>query len=144
MLKLTLFLSLVTCALVGCLPPQPLELGPAVDAGPVTCDTGCKVAWQRSQFWIAKHSLMKIQTATDVLVQTYNPTKATDQTYGFTVTREPMGGEKYRITLETSCANQYNGCSPIADDVKAAFYYYVATGVDVLADKTDLVGIQQL
>ena len=33
----------------------------------------CPQYWERAQLWLAKHSNMKIQTSTAVLLQTYNP-----------------------------------------------------------------------
>lgn len=128
----TFLLVIFSAAVLACVPP-PMELGPAANAGPVICDTGCAESWQRAQFWINKHSKMKIQTATDVLVQTFNPSSGAIQ-YGFTASREPLGGGKYRITLEAVCADLMKMCNPRTEDVVAAFNYYVATGRDVLAE----------
>lgn len=122
-----LWITLAACA------APPLQLGPAASAGPVVCDTNCKVAWERAQLWIVKHSKMKVQTATDVLVQTYNPESMKSE-YGFTATREPVSNGQYRITLAAYCADPLIGCNPRPEDVVAAFNYYVATGKDVLAE----------
>ena len=52
---------------------QPV-LAPAANMGDgVPCQSGCKEEWERAQVWIARHSNMKIQLSTDVLIETYNP-----------------------------------------------------------------------
>lgn len=117
--------------LAGCLAATPVRLGSAANAAPVTCDTNCTTAWQRSQLWLVKHSRWKIQTATDVLLQTYNPPDQ-DTSYGFTVTREPVGDGRFTIRMALQCAN-FIRCDPARSDVLAAFNHYVATGEDVLA-----------
>lgn len=116
--------------LAGCFATHPVMLGPAANSGPVTCDTNCATAWERTQLWIAKHSRWKIQTATDVLIQTYNPPEH-NPSYGITATKEPIGGGRYTITLALRCAN-FIRCDPREADVVAAFNHYVATGEDVL------------
>ncbi|HKN65977.1 MAG TPA: hypothetical protein VJW73_06850, partial [Gemmatimonadaceae bacterium] len=93
--------------------------------------TDCKGDWERAQLWIVKHSKWKIQTATDVLVETYNPSEY-DPSFGFTATKEPLGNGRYKISLNAKCAN-FLGCDPREADVVAAFNHYVATGLDVLA-----------
>jgi hypothetical protein len=125
-----------TALIAACTPPAHLDLGPAATAGPVTCDTSCAVNWQRAQFWIVKHSAWKVQTATDVIIETFNPTTSSS-TYGFTVAREPLPGAKYRITIEPHCMYALTLCSPDTDDLKAAFYHYVATGTDILSGHED-------
>jgi hypothetical protein len=67
---------------------------------------------------------------TDVLIQTYNP-REHDPSYGFTVIREPSGGS-YTIRLGLNCGNMF-GCTPEPAHVRQAFFYYVKTGRDLLA-----------
>jgi hypothetical protein len=98
----------------------------------VQCDSGCTIQWQRAQIWLANHSPMKIQTATDVLLQTYNPT-GYDPKYGFSVMKSPQSrAGSYMISMEMHCGNPL-GCEPDARDVERAFAHYVSTGEDVLA-----------
>jgi hypothetical protein len=125
------FWCAIALGAVACVHATPLSLGPATGTGPVVCDSGCASEWQRAQLWVAKHSRWKIQTATDVLLQTYNPS-GYEPTYGFTATKEPLVGGKYRISLAMDCGNPL-GCDSRREDIQAAFYYYVATGNDVLA-----------
>jgi hypothetical protein len=46
-------------------------------------------AWARATQYIVNHSDMKVQTASDNLIQTYNPIDGAK--IGFTITRVPMG-----------------------------------------------------
>ena len=64
--------------------------------------------WRRAQAWIANNSRMKIQIATDAIVETYNP--PTGATYfAYRLTREPVGGAKERIWIRAWCGNMF-GC----------------------------------
>lgn len=107
-------------------------LEPARDIGTeVICEKDqCQEYWQRAQVWIAKHSYWKIQTATDVTIVTYNPTRR-DASYGFTVIKEPGVFDMQIITIRMNCGNMF-GCSPKPEDVQRAFLYYVKTGIDLL------------
>ena len=79
--------------------------------------------WQRAQLWIAKNSEVKIQTATDVLIQTYGSDNTTTITY--TVTREPTGIDSYAVEMQAGCGNWF-GCSPKPPKVQiATFYEYI-------------------
>jgi len=126
---------IITIMLIsGCASTSPrltATLAPAENIGnSVDCGGGCKDEWERAQLWIARHSKWKIQTATDILIQTYNPIKQ-EVSYGFSVTKEPVGGGNYSIVMDLRCGNAL-GCSPKPIDVRNAFYYYVKYGKDLL------------
>jgi len=113
-------------------------LAPAANIGDsVSCQAECKDEWQRAQLWIVKHSGWKIQIATDVVIQTYNPAKST---YGFSITREPAGGGSYTIRMEVACGDDW--CDPKPLDARNAFYYYVKTGTDLLLGQGYLSAIR--
>jgi hypothetical protein len=100
---------------------------------PATADcegADCADMWQRAQVWVAKHSKWKLQTATDVLLQTYSPATA-DVSYSFNILKEPTGAGRYSIRMGMSCGNIF-GCSPSQDQVRRAFIYYVMKGKDLL------------
>lgn len=105
--------------------PARLIVGDYVD-----CDASCTLEWQRAQLWLAKHSAWKIQSSSEVIIQTYNGTQYSP-TYAFNVTKEPTGSGTYRISMGLACGNAL-GCNPNALDVRTAFLYYVKTGKDVL------------
>jgi hypothetical protein len=124
---------LMICGALACVPPSAANeaaLAPARAVGPIVeCDSGCKPEWERAQVWIAKHSNMKIQTATDLMIQTY--TSVDYSTYlDFTVVKEPVGAGRYRITARTHCAAMF-GCSPSEDDTRSTLLYYIKTGTDL-------------
>jgi hypothetical protein len=126
--------ALASFALAGCEATiskrlqAPLAAASAVDS-PVTCQP-CTTEWQRAQLWLTAHSKWKVQTATDVVLSTYSPVDA-DVSYGFTVTKEPLASDRYRITVRMQCGNPL-GCDPLAPDVRRSFYHYVRTGDDLL------------
>ncbi len=53
-------------------------------------------AWGRAQSFVGKYSVMKIQIATDYVLQTYSPT---DENFGFNVVRTP-GPQKTEILVD--------------------------------------------
>ena len=116
-------------------------LAPARTAPIPTCEaSSCAEMWQRAQLWVVNHSKWKIQTATDVVIETFNPV-GYDASYGFTITKEPQGSGKYDIMMKASCGNAF-GCNPKMNDVWNAFNYYVGTGRDVLSGVGNLSGIR--
>jgi len=75
--------------------------------------------------------MWKIQSATDVVLQTYAPINH-EVSYGFAVTREPSV-DGYRIGMTLQCGNLL-GCDLQPADVRRAFYHYVVSGQDVLGN----------
>jgi hypothetical protein len=139
--------ALVAIAIVvaGCYRNAALEQAIAplryTSGGQPLCDqSSCTEQWQRAQVWISNHSKYKIRTATDVLIDTFNPT-GYDPSYGFTVTREPVGDGQYAIAMRAVCGN-FLGCKPRIEDVGTAFYSYVRTGQDALLGVRNLSGIR--
>jgi len=138
-IAVVLMMGLLGCSMVSTR-LQPI-LAPASNIGDsVTCQNGCKIEWERAQLWIAKHSKMKIQLSTDVLIQTFNPIHQ-EIIYGFSVTKEPTGPDSYVIRMQLECGNML-GCDPKPIDVRNAFYYYVKTGVDLLEGQQNLTAIR--
>jgi hypothetical protein len=118
-----------------------VALAPAANIGnSVDCVAGCREEWERAQLWLVKHARYKIQIATDVLIQTFNPPQSEPE-YGFSITKEPAGGGRYAIRMEMACGNMF-GCNPKPIDVRNAFYYYAKTGTDLLAGQGYLSAIR--
>lgn len=99
----------------------------------------CRECWERAQLWVAKHSRRKVQIATDVMIETYNPGDHEPE-YAFKVIKEPIGGGVYRIQISMVCGNMF-GCSPEETDIQRAFVFYVLRGKDLLVGLGDLGGI---
>lgn len=58
--------------------------------------------WGRAQSFVHKYSSMKLQTATDFVIDTYNPTASSmgaSLQYAYTVSRAPIG-DIYEYTVE--------------------------------------------
>ena len=117
---------------------QPRLAAAAADR-PLQCGA-CKLEWERAQLWLTKHSKWKIQTSSDVVIQTYNPVNS-DVSYGFTVTKEPQERGAYSLSMDLVCGNPL-GCDPLAADVRRAFYHYAATGEDLLTGQGYLGSIR--
>jgi hypothetical protein len=69
----------------------------------ITCRAGpdCDAKWTRAVSWIVSNSHSKIQTQTDILIQTFNPEIST--ALGFTATKVASSNGLYEITLTAGC-----------------------------------------
>lgn len=78
-----------------------------------TCDgdADCKAKWEAAQLWVVHNLAFKIQTATDVLIETYNGTDNSDTRLAGRVTKEPLGGGRYKFVVYVGCRNPF-GCGP--------------------------------
>jgi uncharacterized protein YceK len=64
----------------------------------------CKQKWAAAQVWVSQNIRYRVQMATDSIIQTMGPSRYPDQTLtAATVTKEPIGGGKYKITSKMSC-----------------------------------------
>lgn len=65
-------------------------------------------AWSRAQVFVSKYAGMKIQNATDSLVETYNPTHdGVSERYAYKITRLDQG-ENVRIEVECFSGKSYD------------------------------------
>lgn len=130
--------------------PQLAALPPSSQINTICDSTTCGIEWQRAQVWVAKHSRMKIQLATDAVIESYNAETTLHGMYGFRVTREPRSNGRYRLDFLPICAGGYydalygvprdsvvrgndGHCWPSEEFVVRAFYHYLKTGDDALA-----------
>lgn len=70
----------------------------------------CAAKWEAAQLWIIHNAGYKLQTTTSVLLETYNAT-GSSTSLAVRVTKEPLGGGKYKILVRTWCDN-FLGCAP--------------------------------
>lgn len=91
-----------------------------------TCsgEADCSAKWETAQLWVAKHAAYKIQTVTNVLIQTYNP-DATSTYLAAVAVKEPLGGGAYVIHVNLWCNNLF-GCTPDRYEAMMAFNIAVA------------------
>lgn len=73
------------------------------------CDenTDCAAKWQAAQLWIVQNAQFKLQTVTDVVLETYSPWKG-NPGLAVRVTKQPLGGTKYQLVIEVWCVNPNN------------------------------------
>jgi hypothetical protein len=100
-------------------PPPPL----------ITCQTGadCDAKWSRAIGWLANNSAWKIQSQSDLLIQTFNSINDSPSP-GFTVTKVATGQPgTYEINFAGGCANLL-GCIPSVAESRASFAAFVTGG----------------
>lgn len=83
-----------------------IEAALAVDADrgsrfPCANDTDCRKAFSMAQIYVSTKTDMKIQLATDTIIETYNPTEAGKM--GAKVIKMPKAGQNAEIVLSVSC-----------------------------------------
>ena len=64
-------------------------------------------AWGRAQAFVGRYSDLKIQTATDYVIQTYSPT-GQNVTYGFNITRTPLA-RGHEFAVDVAAGNMFMG-----------------------------------
>ena len=66
----------------------------------------CKAKWEAAQLWVVHNAGYKIQTVTDVFIETYS-TSPNDFSgiLAASVTKEPLGNGSYKILIEIFCAH---------------------------------------
>jgi hypothetical protein len=93
---------------------------------PITCRAGpdCDAKWSRAIAWVAVNSRWKIQTQTDLLVQTFSSTEGSPNP-SYTVTKTAGADGLYEISLNGGCDN-FIGCNPAIPEARAKFADFVA------------------
>jgi hypothetical protein len=105
----------ITAILSGCAASPQIELLKAEYANTIpTCsDTvaeQCEKMWEAAQVWVAQNAGYKIQIATSVLIETYNPVDYSTN-LAVKVVKEATGSANYKFTVQVWCANLF-GCRP--------------------------------
>ena len=123
-------LTLVSLSACATISPELRAKLDAISNEPTPKCTGelCTEMWSRAQIWVSKNAAMKLQIATDSVLQTFNP--GTNPVYQMTVTKEALGSGNYRIEMDLRCGNIF-GCGTNPQDVANMFYHYVNTGEDL-------------
>lgn len=119
-------LSLSGCATTG---QNAANLKQEFQAGIPECQgkEQCDAAWESAQVWIAQNSRLKIQTATNVLIETYGSGQY-DPTLSMRVLKEPIGSGNYRIVFSGGCNNMF-GCQPNAFEAGIRFNAAIKTAI---------------
>ena len=115
-----------TSALAGCISPADYTARlQEIDRTTPTCagESDCVAKWELAQIWIVKHAGYRVQTVTTVVIETFNSTGSSDR-LAATVTKEPLGGGRYKIIAKFWCANS-PWCINERLDATVAFNRYV-------------------
>ena len=90
-----------------------------------TGDLECKARMQAAQLWILHNLPRKIQTISDVFIETYGPGPNSAETAARVVKEPVVGdGQTYKIVITTYCNNPF-GCFPSLWDAALNFNRYV-------------------
>jgi hypothetical protein len=128
-LKYALLAAAFAAALAGCATQPQLTPEEQAEAhAPLTCSPGeqCAMYWRRAQAWLALNSRMKIQIATDTVLETHNVVNH-EPTYAFRLVRVPEGTGSERITIFLACGNMF-GCPVPQERVAAKMKRYIRSG----------------
>lgn len=127
MTKLPFILStgVLMALITGCapVPTQPtIRVPTAAEATPLMCTSkqDCDAMWSRAVSWANIWSGWKVQVLTDVMLQTFGPTRA-DWRLAITMLKEvqPDGSGIIRATV--SCGQASGGCAPDVKDAVDGF-----------------------
>jgi len=83
-----------------------------------------EIAWGRAQSFVGRFSSMKLQVATDYVIQTYNPESAWE--FGYAATRTPGIGH---ALCDVDCQTGGTLGADEAEQNAHIFAYYVKTGL---------------
>jgi len=113
----------------GCSAPRALTVHERAQLEPIKCagKAECDVYWQRAQVWVAKYSTWRIQTATDVLIQTYGPGDSNTE-LAYRIFREPTADGGFLISFWAGCGNIF-GCNARPVDAIANLRSYLFNGI---------------
>jgi hypothetical protein len=129
MVKRLVYSSIIMLAVAGCTGPTKVPLLNDAEVAEMEmnldCNPGaeCDLFWRRAQYWIAQNAGMKIQVATDVVIETYGVTTYSN-VWAFRAIREPLAKNQDRIHLEPSCGS-VSLCRQTKLQMIASFRRYV-------------------
>lgn len=98
-------------------------------------DAECTAAWEAAQIWVAKNSRLKIQTATNVMIETFGGGQY-DPTLAMRVLKEPQGVGRYSITFSGWCHNMF-GCSPNQYSSGVEFNHAISAAISAASAEPD-------
>lgn len=112
----TLSAVALIAALSGCATKPAVTAEEVAEAKvPLICTSAeqCTLYWRRAQAWIAINSRMKIQIATDTVLETYNPVNQ-EPVYGWRLVRVPTdnAGSEH-IQIRPVCGNLIGCHDPV-------------------------------
>ena len=79
----------------------------------------CNAKWEAAQLWVVHNAGWKIQTQSNVLIETYNAVNGSTN-IAVRVTKEPLGSGRYQLLVTVWCDNIF-GCHPDSWDAALKF-----------------------
>lgn len=118
---------LLPLALFGCVDsPQFLAKRERIEQTRPICVKGadCDAKWDAARHWVFNHAGFNVQTANNDLIDTYFGGDS-DERPVIRVTKEPIGGDKFKIVVSIRCTNFF-GCVPNQWNEALAFNQAIA------------------
>lgn len=128
LVKMLAATTIASSALCGCATPPEVQAKQSEFLRTIPTCTGvddCNAKWDAAQLWIVHNAGWKIQTQSNVLIETYNPVESSPR-IAVRVTKEPIGGGKYMLVVKVWCNNVF-GCQPDAWDAAIDFNRHIAS-----------------
>jgi len=115
MINRTLAALAVAALLSACATTATPELQAEVARTVPKCSTKaeCDAKWDAAQVWVVQHAGFRLQTTTNVVIQTFGPSTSTgDSTrLAMQVLREQTSDGRWQIRALATCGNPF-GCTP--------------------------------
>ncbi|MGR8932594.1 MAG: hypothetical protein ACU836_18380 [Gammaproteobacteria bacterium] len=83
----------------------------------------CNAKWEAAQLWVVHNAGWKIQTQSNVLIETYNADHGSTN-IAVRVTKEPLGGGRYTLLVKVWCDNLIR-CYPDTLDAAINFNHAI-------------------
>lgn len=81
-------------------------------------------SWGRAQAFVGRYSSMKVQVATDYIIQTFNPI-GTEVAFGYSISKAPVDGG-FEFSVKVSYSNMFTGSD--AEQNAKVCSLYILTG----------------
>lgn len=103
---------------------QPQAQSEQIEATRPTCEgeKDCAAKWDAAQLYVIKNAGYQMQIATNVLIETFN---SHNRAVAMSVTKEPLGGGRYRFIARAWC-DSFLGCYRLPADAVLGFNRQVA------------------
>ena len=106
-----------------------VELQAIEDQRP-TCHNAkqCEIAWAAARKWATTHAGMKFATYSDTFMETFNSGEKYSTHLTIQVSKDPIGGESYKIVMNSACRN-FIGCDMDTKEAQESFNQAVKSAI---------------
>lgn len=123
--QLVVVVACLVLAACNTMTPEQKSALAAQASRPVVCssDQDCRVKWSRAVQWVMQNSAYKLQTQSDLVIQTMGPLPD-DTRPAFTISRSANANGSGVINFSGGCDNIF-GCIPSMLEEQASFVQFV-------------------